>query len=86
MTPQRSGEGFGSETGHIVGTTLKDNDVCHAIYRDFLPEALAQDRYTPTPTARVIGDGLQHLQSALDIQRGGVSAEKLILTIPEDGA
>ena len=70
---------------YIWGTSLKHNEVSHAIYRDFLPAALAEGRYRAAPTPRVIGDGLQHLQRALDIQREGVSAEKVVVTIPQDG-
>ena len=67
---------------YIFGTSLKHNEVSHAIYRDFLPAALADGRYRAVPKPRVIGDGLEHLQAALDIQREGVSAEKVVVTIP----
>ena len=53
------------------------------IYRDFLPAALADGRYHAVPAPRVVGDGLQHLQRAIDLQRTGVSAEKIVITIPE---
>jgi D-arabinose 1-dehydrogenase-like Zn-dependent alcohol dehydrogenase len=74
----------GVKLKYIWGTSLKHNQVSHAIYRDFLPAALAEGRYRAAPTPRVIGDGLQHLQRALDIQREGVSAEKIVVTIPQD--
>ena len=69
---------------YIWGTSLKHNEVSHAIYRDFLPAALAEGRYRAAPAPRVIGDGLEYLQRALDIQREGVSAEKIVITIPQD--
>lgn len=75
----------GVQIKYIWGTSLKNNEVSHAIYRDFLPSALADGRYRAAPEARVIGHGLQHLQSALDIQRRGVSAQKIVVTIPQDG-
>ncbi len=68
---------------YIFGTSLKHNEVSHAIYRDFVPAALADGSYRAFPKPRVIGDGLQHLQAALDIQREGVSAEKVVVTIPQ---
>jgi NADPH:quinone reductase-like Zn-dependent oxidoreductase len=68
---------------YIWGTSLKNNEVSHAIYRDFLPAALAEGRYRAAPEPRVIGHGLQHLQRALDIQREGVSAQKIVITIPQ---
>jgi NADPH:quinone reductase-like Zn-dependent oxidoreductase len=74
----------GVQIKYIFGTSLKHNEVSHAIYRDFLPAALAQGRYRAAPTPRVIGHGLKHLQRALDIQREGVSAEKIVVTIPHD--
>jgi NADPH:quinone reductase-like Zn-dependent oxidoreductase len=70
---------------YMFGTSLKHNEVSRVIYRDFLPTALAEGRYRAVPEPRVIGDGLEHLQQALDIQREGVSAEKLVVTIPQDG-
>ena len=69
---------------YIWGTSLKHNEVSHAIYRDFLPAALAEGRYRAAPAPRVIGDGLEYLQRALDTQREGVSAEKVVITIPQD--
>jgi len=72
----------GVQLKYIWGTSLKNNEVSHAIYRDFLPSALADGRYRPAPEPRVIGHGLEHLQRALDIQRQGVSAQKIVITIP----
>ncbi len=66
----------------IYGTTLKSNEVSTVIYRDFLPAALAAGSYAAVPEPRVIGDGLQHLQQALNIQRRGVSATKIVITLP----
>ena len=71
-------------TKTIYGTTLKSNEVSRAIYHDFLPAALAAGAYTATPPPRIIGSGLQHLQQALDVQRRGVSAAKIIITLPAD--
>jgi NADPH:quinone reductase-like Zn-dependent oxidoreductase len=76
----------GVQIKYIWGTSLKHNEVSHAIYRDFLPAALADGRYRAAPAPRVIGDGLEYLQRALDIQREGVSAEKIVITIPHDEA
>ena len=74
--------GVGLKT--IYGTTLKSNEVSRAIYQDFLPAALAAGTYTANPPPRIIGDGLEHLQQALDIQRRGVSASKLIITLSDN--
>ncbi|UQX87022.1 zinc-binding alcohol dehydrogenase family protein [Jatrophihabitans telluris] len=66
---------------YIFGTSLKSNEVSTAIYRDFLPAALAGGRYVPAPQPLVVGKGLHDLQHALDIQRKGVSAQKVVVTL-----
>lgn len=66
----------------IFGTTLKANEVSTLIYCDFLPDALAQGRYLALPEPTVVGHGLHDIQHALDIQRKGVSAAKVVVTLP----
>ncbi len=66
---------------YIFGTSLKHNEVSTAVYQDFLPAALAAGRYAVVPPPQIIGDGLEHLQHALDVQRRGVSAAKVVLTL-----
>ncbi len=72
----------GIGTKYIFGTTLKTNEVSTVIYRDFLPTALAEGRYHAAPEPMVAGHGLQEIQHALDIQRKGVSAAKVVVTLP----
>lgn len=69
------------KTKAIFGSTLMDNEVGPAIYVDFLPAALAQGRYTAAPPAQVVGHGLEQLQHALDLQKKGVSAQKIVVTL-----
>ena len=68
-------------TKSVFGTTLMDNEVCRALYEDFLPAALAENRYVAAPPARVVGKGLGELQAALDLQRRGVSAQKVVVSL-----
>jgi NADPH:quinone reductase-like Zn-dependent oxidoreductase len=68
-------------TKFIVGTSLKHNSVSTAIYRDYLPAALAEQRYTIFPKPSITGHGLEAVQDALDTQRRGVSATKLVITL-----
>ncbi len=68
-------------TKFIFGTSLKNNDVSTAVYRDFLPAALADGRYAAVPQPKVVGNGLEHLQHALAMQRRGVSAAKVVVTL-----
>ncbi|TGN67991.1 zinc-binding alcohol dehydrogenase family protein [Paracoccus liaowanqingii] len=67
--------------GHIFGTALKDDAVGPLIYRDFLPDALAQGRYKAAPKPQIVGHGLEALQSALDLQKAGVSGAKIVVTL-----
>lgn len=71
----------GVSASHIFGTSLKDDEIGPMIYRDFLPGALADGRFVPAPRARVIGKGLEALQTAVDLLRSGVSGEKLVVTL-----
>lgn len=67
---------------YIFGSTLKTNEVSYAVYRDFLPAALADGRYLPAPGPMVVGHGVQDFQHAMDVQRKGVSAAKVVVTLP----
>ncbi len=71
----------GVKLKYIVGTALKHTDVSQAIYRDFLPAALANGSYTITPQPHVVGHGVGAIQQALDTQRRGVSAQKIVVTL-----
>ncbi len=68
----------------ILGASLAKDEVGPAIYGTFLPAALAEGRYQAAPEPRVVGHGLKSIQAALDAQRAGVSAQKLVVTL--DGA
>jgi hypothetical protein len=58
-----------------------DREVSKAIYEDFMPQALAEGRYIAAPEPVVVGKGLDHIQAALDAQRQGVSAKKVVVTL-----
>jgi D-arabinose 1-dehydrogenase-like Zn-dependent alcohol dehydrogenase len=72
----------GVEATHIFGTSLKDDEVGPMIYRDFLPQALAAGTFVPAPAAKVVGHGLETLQAALESLKAGVSAAKVVVTLP----
>ncbi|GAA2533644.1 zinc-binding alcohol dehydrogenase family protein [Winogradskya humida] len=71
----------GVRTKYIFGSSLKTNEVSTAVYRDFLPAALAEGRYLAAPQPTVVGHGAGDFQHALDIQRKGVSAAKVVVTL-----
>ena len=65
----------------INGSDLVANEVGKAIYEDFLPKALEQNKFTPAPEPQVVGEGLEHLQEAMETSKKGVSAKKLVVTL-----
>lgn len=68
-------------TKMIFGTSLMDNEVSKVIYTDFLPGALADRRYVAAPDPYVVGQGLEQVQTGLDVQRKGVSAKKVVVSL-----
>lgn len=65
----------------INGSDLVANEVGKAIYEDFLPKALEQNKFLPAPEPQVVGKGLEHVQEAIDMNKKGVSAKKLVVTL-----
>jgi NADPH:quinone reductase-like Zn-dependent oxidoreductase len=65
----------------VWGSTLMHNEVGPMLWGGFLPAALADGRYIPTPSPEVVGSGLEHVQTALDTLRGGVSARKVVVSL-----
>ena len=62
-------------------SSVVDNEIGPAIYRDYLGEALASGRFRPAPPPQVVGTCLHDIQAALDIQRRGVSAAKIVVAL-----
>jgi NADPH:quinone reductase-like Zn-dependent oxidoreductase len=71
----------GIKTKQVYGSSLKKNEVSKVIYEDYLPRALAENKYITAPQAEVIGSGLESIQKGFDIQRKGVSAKKIVVTL-----
>lgn len=63
-------------------SSVVGNEIAPAIYRDFLGPALADGRFRPAPPPRIVGQGLDAVQTAFDAQRKGVSAEKIVVELP----
>ena len=66
---------------HIIGPSLKDDEVGPFIYRDFMPRALAEGTFVPAPPAKIVGHGLGAIQEALEVQKAGVSAAKIVVAL-----
>jgi NADPH:quinone reductase-like Zn-dependent oxidoreductase len=71
----------GVGTKFIFGDTLAFNEVGRIIYVDFLPQALAQGKYVAAPEPHVVGKGLDFVQTGFDVQRKGVSAKKVVVSL-----
>ncbi|RYP59271.1 hypothetical protein DL770_010242 [Monosporascus sp. CRB-9-2] len=56
-------------------------EVGKAVWEDFLPQALKTGQFKPSPPEKVVGKGLDSLQSAFDQQKAGVSAAKIVVTL-----
>ncbi|KAH8695605.1 zinc-binding oxidoreductase CipB [Talaromyces proteolyticus] len=52
-----------------------------AIYKNFLPDALAKGVYLTFPEPTVIGTGLEQIQEGMDLLSKGVSAKKLVVSL-----
>ncbi|KAI1485261.1 hypothetical protein F5X96DRAFT_682952 [Biscogniauxia mediterranea] len=66
----------------IIAFDLKtDLELGNAIFRDYLPNALASGKYTAAPPAEVLEEGLKALQEGLDILQKGVLVKKLVVTM-----
>ncbi|MGA6974238.1 MAG: zinc-binding alcohol dehydrogenase family protein [Candidatus Binatus sp.] len=65
----------------VIGDTLVNNEVGKAIYVDFLPKALAAGQYVAAPNPYVVGRGLDCIQTAFDVQKKGVSAQKVVVSL-----
>ncbi|TVY49846.1 Zinc-binding alcohol dehydrogenase domain-containing protein cipB [Lachnellula occidentalis] len=71
----------GTSAKFIQAAAIKDNEVSKAVYEDFLPPALADGKYVAAPEPYVVGKGLENVQAGFNIQKKGVSAKKVVITL-----
>lgn len=71
----------GIRTAFIYGSTLLYNEVGTAVYVDYLPQALAEGTFVPAPEPHVVGKGLECIQAGYEMQKKGVSAKKIVVTL-----
>jgi NADPH:quinone reductase-like Zn-dependent oxidoreductase len=58
-----------------------NSGVSEHIFVDFLPKALQKGSYVAAPEPEVIGQGLESIQEAFNLQKKGVSAKKLVVSL-----
>lgn len=59
-------------------------DVGDAIWRKYIPEALAAGKFQAKPDPLIIAGGLEKVQEAIDILKAGVSAKKVVVEISKE--
>ncbi|MCC4247673.1 MULTISPECIES: zinc-binding alcohol dehydrogenase family protein [Microbacterium] len=71
----------GIRAGFVWGSSLRDDEVGPTLWGAVIPRALADGSLRPMPEPLVVGEGLAEIQGALDRQRAGVSASKLVVRV-----
>ncbi|KAI0165149.1 zinc-binding oxidoreductase CipB [Hypoxylon sp. FL1284] len=71
----------GVETKFIWASDVAATEVGERVYNGFLQDALARGEYQVKPDPLVVGNGLEHIQEALDTNMRGVSATKVVVTL-----
>jgi NADPH:quinone reductase-like Zn-dependent oxidoreductase len=82
LRTRRKSRRYGIAEKFFDASSVIDNEIGPAIYQDYLGRALASGSFRPAPPPRVVGNSLDDIQKALDIQRSGVSASKIVVTLP----
>ncbi|KAK3392709.1 zinc-binding oxidoreductase CipB [Podospora didyma] len=75
--------GSGVEVVGIMASDIENDEpeVARRIWGSFVPSALKSGKLAPYPEALVIGEGLDDVQKGLDVQKKGVSAKKVVITL-----
>ncbi|KAJ5201031.1 hypothetical protein N7449_005834 [Penicillium cf. viridicatum] len=58
-----------------------NENIGERIWGDFVPNALASGRLLAKPDPVIVGHALEDIQTGLDLQKAGVSAKKLVITL-----
>jgi NADPH:quinone reductase-like Zn-dependent oxidoreductase len=66
----------------FLASSIQHNEVSEVIYGDFFPKALEAGAYQCVPDPEVMGNALGAVQGALEKQQQGISAKKIIVTLP----
>ncbi|KAM3076031.1 hypothetical protein ACMFMG_006456 [Clarireedia jacksonii] len=63
---------------------LVNLDVGDAVWRQYIPKALAAGKFQAKPDPFIIKGGLEKVQEGIDVLRAGVSAKKVVVEISEE--
>lgn len=81
VMPDAPGIPEGAEGASLYAPTVafSDREIGEKVWGAWVPKALESGLLKAVPPARVVGKGLESLQEAIDIQKGGVSFEKIVV-------
>lgn len=72
----------GVRSSFVDLTPIYTNGLAKYIFGEFLPKALEKGEFVPSPRPEVAGTGLAEIQRGLDTLRKGVSAKKVVISLP----
>jgi len=64
-----------------AGMIFAVNDVATPVWREYVTPALQAGKLRCVPPPFVVGNGLEHIQAALEQSKDGVSAKKLVVQL-----
>ncbi|GAB7322628.1 hypothetical protein MBLNU13_g03537t1 [Cladosporium sp. NU13] len=70
----------GIRSKFVFGSSMAYNDISKALFKRYLPDALAKGRFVAAPESQVVGHGLERIQDAFDAQKC-VSAKKIVVAL-----
>lgn len=59
-------------------------EIGDAVWRKYIPEALAAGKYQAKPDPFIITGGLEKVQDGIDLLRKGVSAKKIVIELSRE--
>jgi NADPH:quinone reductase-like Zn-dependent oxidoreductase len=76
-----SSEVAGVEAKTILSISIINTPVAKAVFADYVPAALEQDKFKAVPEAEVVGKGLESVQLGINTLAKGVSAKKIVVAL-----
>jgi hypothetical protein len=77
--PDKLPSGVGAQ--FIFASGLKNSEVSKVIFEDFLPKSLAEGKYVAAPDPELVGKGLEYIQAGFELQKKGMSAKKVVVSL-----
>lgn len=83
VMPDAPGIPAGAQGDILYAPTVAfdDREIGEKVWGEWVPKALESQQLQAVPPPRVVGRGLESLQQAIDIQKAGVSYEKIVVEL-----